>query len=68
MENQEQADADIDHILDSFKKDESKWFCDAHDEFKQDLWGDGAFTCESCFVEAQMKAEEFLGVAEEDRE
>lgn len=68
MENQEQADADIFNILVHFKNTSSKWYCLVHDELRRNLRNDGTYDCESCFMEHEMKAEEFLGVAEEDKE
>ncbi len=40
--------------------------CLEHEEFKQDLFGDASLQCESCFEQA-FHANEFSGVAEEDR-
>lgn len=41
--------------------------CLIHRELMQDLWGDGTPTCETCFLIATQKEDEFTGVSVEDR-
>ena len=61
------------HLLDAIesihtiRKDLQKFYCEEHEEWKQRLHSDSDLDCESCF-EAYYHANEFEGVAQEDRE